>query len=73
MSADLSDLLKSWGGALAGLFAAGVAWGDSRRSITEHTREIASLGEGQKRLEEKLDRNHNELVKLIVGLASKTP
>jgi hypothetical protein len=76
-SAEAGALSSWWGwfsAPIAALFGAGVAWGATRATQRDHGRRLDAIEEdlpGQLRLiDDKMDRNHREIMRMIVSLAT---
>lgn len=62
-----------WETAISAIFGAGLGWGATRTTVNDHARRLNKLEEDGPAhiagLEGKIDRNHAQLVGLIVDLA----
>ncbi len=74
--ASISDWLKSWGwGAVGAIFGGGVTYGTLRSNLSNLDERLGRLEkevpETLRRLEDKIDSHHEQLINMIVNLASE--
>ena len=66
-----------WDATIGWIFGAGATWGMFRSAIKDHGVRIARLEQdgpaGLKRLEDKMDAHHTQVIGLMMGIAANRP